>query len=841
MGLTPLPIDRVLPRLVEVLRDSRGAVVRAPTGAGKTTRVPPAILNGGLAGEGAVLVLEPRRLAARAAARRMAFERGGRLGEEVGFSVRFDRRAGPRTRIEVVTEGILLRRLQADPYLVRAGAVVFDEFHERNLDSDLALAMVRRLQAEARPELAICVMSATLAPEPLARFLGDAPVIESHGRAFEVEPRYLDAPPRERQEELCARAVDRALAEIEGDVLVFLPGRAEIRRARSALEGLARRRGLDLLELYSDLPAERQDAVLRRGPRRKVVLSTNVAETSVTIEGIGAVVDTGMARVLRCDRSVGLDRLELSRISRASADQRAGRAGRTAPGLCFRLWSLAEHRSLAERDEPEIRRVDLARAVLELRAWGEADPAAFPWFEAPEPAALERAESLLARLGALDGRGLTELGTELARLPLHPRLGRLLVEASRRGCLERASLLAALLSERDPFVRMDPEGGGRLDSDPFERLRALEDFEARGSRSAAAPRLRPAAARFVLRARDQLRSLLPRSSAETEDEEALARSLLLAWPDRVARRREPGSPRGVMVGGRGVRLLDEHCAQDSELFLCAVLDAGRRGERAEALVRQAVPVERAWLPAGRLNEESRIAFDEASEAVWELRRVLFEDLVLEEKRVPPSSEEEAARVLAEAAAARLDRALPLAGEAVATFLARVRSLSGWMPELELPAFDEAELAALLPALCAGRRSFAELRRLPLLDWLRAQMSPEQSRALEREAPERIEVPSGSRIRLTYEPGRPPVLAARIQELFGLEHTPRVAAGRVPVLMHLLAPNMRPQQVTDDLESFWSTTYSQVRKELRRRYPRHAWPEDPRRAEPQRRPGGRRGG
>jgi len=834
---SPLPIDEVLPGLIAALREESAAVLIAPTGAGKTTRVPPALLAAGIGKGKQIVMLEPRRIAARAAARRMAEEGGWTLGREVGYQVRFERKAGPETKILVVTEGILVQQLQADPFLEDVGAVIFDEIHERNLQTDLSLAMARRVQREVRPDLRLVAMSATLDPGPVAAFLGDCPTIESRGRLHPVEILYADRPDERTLPAQISAGIRRMLEATPGDVLVFLPGVGEIQRCSEALAGISEQ-GIAVLPLYGDLPAERQDEVLRPLDRRKVVLATNVAETSITIDGVTAVVDSGLVRRLRFDPSTGLDRLELGRVSRASADQRAGRAGRQAPGVCLRLWPAWEHAALSERETPEIARVDLAGPALQLLSWGEPDLAAFNWFEAPEPAALDAATLLLRQLGALDGHGVTTLGRTLARLPVHPRLGRLLVEGQRLGHPREGALLAALLSERDPFLRA-PRGAGprrASRSDLLDRLDALEAFE---RRQASPGELNAGAARFVLRARDQLANLMKGEEGKENRDDALLRALLAAYPERVARRREPRSPRGIMVGGRGVRLAEESAVLEAPLFLCVDLDAGRSGPLSEALVRKASEVEPEWLPPERLRSTVDLEFDETRERVAAWKRTRYEDLVIAEAEVPPPDAAETARVLAEAAASRLDRALDLDDPEVAAFLARVRSLADWMPELGLPRFGEDEIRALLPALTAGatgRKSFAELRRAPLLDVLQGALSWEQLEAVRREAPERLEVPSGSQIRINYEPGRPPVLAARIQEMFGLAETPRVAAGRIPVLLHLLAPNGRPQQVTHDLRSFWENTYPQVRKELQGRYPRHAWPTDPWNARPERRPG-----
>lgn len=832
-----------MPELIAALQRHPCAVLRAPTGAGKTTRVPPALLDAGLAGRGLVLMLEPRRIAARAAARRMAQERGCDLGAEVGFHVRFERQASAETRILVVTEGLVVRMLQDDPFLSHVGVIVFDEFHERSLDTDLALAMARRVQRDARPDLKILAMSATIATAELAHYLGDAPIVASEGRLFPVDVTYMASEDDRQVHALVAGGVGRALERTTGDVLAFLPGVGEIRRAHEELEGLCRKRNVTLLDLYGDLPADQQDAVLRRGERRKVVLATNVAETSITIDGITAVVDSGLARTMRFDPGVGLDRLELVRISRTSADQRTGRAGRTAPGICERLWTERVQRSLDDADEPEIRRVDLAGSVLQLLCFGETDPAAFPWFEGPSKAALDTALEVLRRLGAMDARGVTDIGRAMVRLPLHPRLARLLVEGHARGCASSASLAAAMLQERDPFMRHDGKRSRISDSDVVDRVIALERFEREGSSSTAIGPLNVGAARFVTRAADALfrdleRALGRERKRTASAEEALMRALFAAYADRLAVRRAPGDRRGVMVGGRGVRLGDESGVLDHDLFVCVDMDAGKRGERAEALVRQASAIEREWIDPSLMRTETHVEFDRDKLRVTASKRTLFGDLVLDDVQGALPDGDEVARVLAKAAAADIERALPISEKETQAFLTRLRSLRAWLPELELPAFETEELAGVLPDFCAGARSFDDLKKRDLAAFLRSKLTYAQAAALDREAPERLQVPSGSWIQLAYEPGRAPVLAARIQELFGLAETPLIARGRVRVVMHLLAPNYRPQQVTDDLKSFWNNAYFEVRKDLKRRYPKHSWPEDPWNAAPQRRPGRR---
>ncbi len=836
-----LPVVAVLPDVLSALKRGSSVVLKAPTGAGKTTQVPPALLDAGYAERGLIVMLEPRRLAAQTSARWMAANRNEPVGRTFGYHIRFDRQASRDTRVLVVTEGVFLRMLLDDPLLEQIAVVVFDEFHERSLHSDLALALTRRLQTQFRPELKLVVMSATFDPDVIAKFL-DCPVVSCEGRLFPVDVRYLRFPSQQPMHLEAAAGVASIASTTPGDVLVFLPGVGEIRRTRRELEQLAETFQFDLLELYGELPAERQEAALRPRDRRKVILATNVAETSVTIPGVTAVVDTGFARTMRCDPSVGLNRLELTRISRESADQRAGRAGRTEAGVCLRLWSADEWRMFKEHEVPEVARLDLTGAVLQLHAWGESDVRAFPWFQPPPLAALDQAESLLRRLGALSENGITDLGRSLARLPVHPRLARLLVEGQQRGCVELAAIAAALLSERDPMLREESRRQAHhvSSSDVLDRVQALEAFSQSRVCDSVVGSLNIGAAEHVLRVRDQLLRELrdtvdssrSTASARGPADQRMLRALVAAYPDRVARRRDKQGPKGVMVGGRGVRLAEWSAVRDGDLFLC--VDIEEVGTT-EALVRQASRVEREWLPPDLVRSQVEVEFAAERERVVAFLRSRYEDLLLDEAATDAPDSVEVAELLAQAAAGQLNRALPLLDEPIAQFLARVRCLDQWLPELQLPKIGEAELRSLLPQLARGRRSFAELRKAPLLGFLRQLLSPAQLAALDREAPESISAASGSRIRLHYEVGRPPIMPVRIQEMFGQLDTPRVAAGRISVLLHLLAPNMRPQQVTDDLRGFWERTYPIVRKELRRRYPKHSWPDNPAQAQPERRP------
>lgn len=835
-----LPIDDVMPELVAKLRTANSAVLRAPTGAGKTTRVPPALLDAGLT-PGRIVVLEPRRLAARAAARRMAQERGQRIGDDVGYHVRFDRQVGPRTRIVVMTPGILLRMLHDDPYLENVGVVIFDEFHERALDNDLALGMIQLLRTTVRPELRVVVMSATLATEVVSSYLGNCPIVTSEGRLFPVEIVYEPRSMQQAWPVAAARAVERVLSRTDGDVLCFLPGMQEIRQTARELADSTH--DVMVLPLHGDLSPEEQDRALQPQPQRRVVLATNVAETSVTVEGVTAVVDTGLARMQTFESAVGMDRLELVEIAQDSAEQRAGRAGRTRPGICVRLWSAAAHTQLDKQTLPEIQRVDLSGAVLQLLSLGEADVQTFPWLESPTHDAIDTALRLLRTLGAVaqaecETIRVTELGQAMARLPVHPRLARMLIEGHQLGHAERVALTAALLSERDPFMR----GSGATPrkrrsasySDVLDRVEAMEAFDRDGSSTSLIGSIQPQAARFVLRARDQLLRSVKQETDQapalspTDADEAVLRSLLAAFPDRVAIRRVSDPSKGLMVGGVGVRLTPWCSVSGAELFLCIDVDADPK----ETLVRLASSIQRDWLS---VTSRVVVFFDDKSERVMARQQIVYEDLVLEENHAALPSPEEVTRILADAARPRLVEVLPSDDAAAGSFLLRLRWLRAWMPELALPAFNDDELRELLPWACIDCKSFAEIRKADWLGLIHSRLTPVQIQAVDREAPERLQVPSGSWLRIHYELGRPPVLAVRIQEVFGWPDTPRVAAGRVRVLLHLLAPNQRPQQVTDDLASFWNNTYPQVRKELRVRYPKHAWPEDPWNAQPESRP------
>lgn len=829
-----LPIDPLLPELCARLVSEGAVVLEAPPGAGKTTRVPRALLQAG-AIDGEILVLEPRRLAARLAARRVAEELGEGVGERVGYTVRFEEVSSRHTRIRFVTEGILTRRLVEDPQLRGVGAVLLDEFHERHLQGDVGLALLRALQQNGRRDLRLVVMSATLETEPVATFLG-APVLRSEGRRFDVEIEHAEREDSRPLAQQVAGAVKRLVAGgLEGDVLVFLPGAAEIRRAGEACEEIAHAAALDLVALHGELPPAQQDRAIAPGPRRKVILSTNVAESSITVPGIVAVVDSGLARVASHSPWTGLAQLNVAKVSKASAVQRAGRAGRLREGRCIRLFTRADFESRPAHDAPEIRRLDLTQTVLELRAAG-AEPRRLPWFEAPSEPALEAAEELLRRLGALDGGGtLTGVGRRMARLPLHPRLARMVIEGESRRAGEDSALLAAILGERDVRAR-DLFGPSDPAADPVELLERVENALRRESGEARRFGLEPSALRSVKRAYQQVRRLVERSPSRPHDEgweQDLRLAILSGFPDRVARKRAPGSRELVLSGGGSAALPVEEAPGAPELLVALDAEERRTGAgRGQVVVRTASHIEPEWLleiaPEG-LADEIELVWNEARERVEARSRLKYGALVLEDRPVDPPDLEAASALLFEKARGAGIRAF--ADEAaLASLQGRLLFLSEHCPELGLPpeTFDTEGALALA---CAGCVSFAELRENPLEQAFRERIAPGTWSRIDRLAPEHVQLPGGRRLRVHYEVGKPPWVESRLQDFFGSASGPTVAGGRVPLVLHLLAPNQRAVQVTSDLAGFWSRHYPSIRRELMRRYPRHAWPEDPLTASP----------
>ncbi|WP_275199045.1 ATP-dependent helicase HrpB [Bradyrhizobium sp. CSA207] len=813
---TPLPIDAVLDDLSRTLEAHNAAVLVAPPGAGKTTRVPLALLDAPWARDKKIIVLEPRRIAARASADRMAKSLGERAGETVGYRVRFGSKISRATRIEVVTEGIFTRQILDDPELSGVAAVLFDEFHERSLDADLGLALARDAQLGLREDLRILVMSATLDGARVARLLGEAPVVESEGRAFPVETRYLGRKADVQVERQMADAIASALRADSGSVLAFLPGAAEIRRTQNFLAERVQDATIEIVPLFGALDAAVQDRAIAPAPKgtRKVVLATSIAETSLTIEGVRIVVDCGLARVPRYEPDIGLTRLETVRASRAAVDQRRGRAGRTEPGVCYRLWDEPQTASLAPYTQPEILSADLSSLVLDLAQWGVSDPAALSFLDPPPQPAWKEAKSLLTELNALDGDGrITVEGKSLRALALPPRLARMIVDSHRAGAGEAAAEIAAILTERGL--------GG--DSADLEHRR--DQF--RRDRSPRASSARDLARRWA--------SQVAASEKIKPEEGELSTGLMLAYafPDRVARNRGNGS--FVLANGRGAAV--EQTSSLSRAPYIAVGEMTGTAASGRILLAAAIAqedIERHF--AEHIETVDEISFDRGAMALRARRKRSLHAITLSETTLALSPSEETARILADGLiAAGLDR-LPWSKAARqwrdrVMFLRRAEGDS-W-PDLS----DDGLIARrddwLVPALY-DKIALKDLSAGDLSDALMTLLPWEMRARLEREAPTHFEAPTGTMLAIDYEAEQGPTIAVRLQELFGLNTHPSIAAGKVPLVLELLSPAQRPVQVTRDLPGFWRGSYSAVRSDLRGRYPRHPWPEDPASALPTRR-------
>jgi ATP-dependent helicase HrpB len=816
-----LPIDEALPALRAALAERGVAVLQAPPGAGKTTRVPLALLHEAWLGAGRILMLEPRRLAARAAAFRMADTVGEEPGGLVGYRIRHDTRVGPRTRVEVLTEGVLTRMLQADPALDGASLVIFDEFHERSVHADLGLALTLQSRAILRPELRILVMSATLDGGAVSALLDQAPIVTSEGRQHPVATRYLPTRAEVRLERAVAAAVRMAVAEEEGDVLAFLPGAGEIHRTAALLHDVP----ADVIPLHGTLAPALQQQALRPSPpgRRKVVLASAIAETSLTIDGVRIVVDGGWSRVPRYSPRTGMTRLATVRVTRASADQRRGRAGRQAPGICYRLWSQAEEAMLVPRPSPEILETDLAPLALDLAAAGVADPGDLQWLDPPPAAGLAAARTLLVQLGALDAGGrITAHGRRMSRLSLHPRLAHMVIQGRELGAGDLACDLAALLAERDLLAR----GGGEPNADIALRLELL------WGRTDLADVDRESLRRARAEAR-MCRDRLSTRRRQTEAPISPGALLALAYPDRIARRRAGPGGRFVLRSGTGA-VLDAQTLAQEEFLVAAELD----GRPPDSRIRLAARLDAAELEAHFGDEiawEDELRWDDGTRSVIARRRRRFGAIVLDDRPLRQPDPMEVTNALLEGIRREGVDRLPW-GEAARRVRARLAFVHHLQPDWPNPS-DEAlagELATWLGPSLTGLRRWEDLERLDLGALLLARLSWDQRASLETWAPAEILVPSGSRIPIDYADPASPVLAVRLQELFGLAQTPRVGRGQVPLTLHLLSPARRPVQVTRDLAGFWRTTYFDVRKDLKGRYPKHHWPDDPLAAEPTRR-------
>ncbi len=800
------PVDAVIPQLSGELARAPAAVLVAEPGAGKTTRVPLKLLDAPWLAGKKILMLEPRRLAARAAAHRMADTLAEPIGETIGYTVRLDRKVSARTRIEVVTEGILTRRLQTDPELSGTGLLIFDEFHERSLDGDLGLALTLDVQRGLRSDLRILVMSATLDTARLSTHLGGAPVIDAPGRVFPVETRYLDKTQRKTVSHDAARAVYRALAETAKSILVFLPGEAEIRRAEEILNGSQLPRGVVVRPLYGAMGFADQDAAIKPSPpgERKIVLATTIAETSLTIDGIGAVIDTGFKRLPRFDPASGMTALETVRVSLAAADQRRGRAGRLGPGVCYRLWPEAETRALAPHGQPEILLADLAPLALELAAWGVGDAASLSWLDPPPAAAFAQARDLLVRLEAIDAQGgITAMGRAMVKLPLHPRLAHMVV----RGGTARAAELAAFLSERDGL-------GRAAGADIASRLEQV--------RGAARDRIR------------QVARQIGQNANISNAPSALSTGVLiaLAWPDRIAQRR--GGDRRYRLSGGGGAVLPEYDALAVHDWLAVATTDGASGDQKIFLAAPLSLAEIEQYFAGRIEAHDDVYWDSRSKSVIASRQRRLGALVLQDKPTHKMDPDAIVAAMTAGVAEIGLTALPW-NDGARNLRARVNFLRRLFPQDGWPDFtDETLLATLghwLAPHLAGMSRLVHLDRLDMQTILQAMIPHELQRRIDRLAPQRIEVPSGADVRIDYDTAGDPVLRVRLQEMFGLVTTPAIAGGRAQLRIELLSPAGRPLAVTKSLETFWTNGYPSVRADMRGRYPKHAWPEDPLNAEP----------
>lgn len=840
----PLPIEDILPQLTSSLQTHNSVVIQAPPGAGKTTRVPLALLDAPwLRGMG-IVMLEPRRLAATNAARWMASILGEEAGGTVGYTIRFDRKVSRQTRVEVVTEGVLTRRLQSDPLLDGVGAVIFDEFHERSIHADLALALCRDVQQGLREELRIIVMSATLDAAPVAGLLGDAPIITSEGRSFPVNIRYLPEDSRDPLPISVSNAIRTALAVTEGDILAFLSGAGEIRRCYQLLqEGDTLPSSPLIATLYGDLPFAEQERAILPAERRKVVLATNIAETSLTIEGVRVVIDGGFCRRLRFDPGSGLDRLVTERISVASATQRAGRAGRLSPGTCFRLWSEHTQRTLIPADPPEIVTSDLTPVALDLAAWGVTDASSLTWLTPPPKASFEEARQILVQLDALDRHGMiTEVGRRMAELPVHPRLAHMLTRAVGRGVAPLACDVAAIMSERDLVKASGGTALERSESDMLVRVEVLNGWR-KGRRFAGGD---AAACRTVDRSAQHLRRLL-----NIGKEHAVAGAdadmvgLLLAWayPDRIALRRGDSGRRYLLAGGRGALLSERSSVHDEPLLVAHVVE---RGERGDDLIRQASVLTLETFTrefSDDIVTERKVFWDEREGRVVSCEEERFGALVLG-SRPSAATADEVRSALVEGIVRGPGLSALRWSTAARRFRARVRLMARLFPDEGWPDLsDEALLATLgewLGPHLDGVRRLADAAAVDLLPPLQGLLPWNLLRRLDEGAPTHLVVPSGSRVPIDYGDDGAPALAVKLQEMFGLAETPTVAWGRVPVVVHLLSPAGRPLQVTADLRGFWNGAYQEVKKEMRGRYPKHPWPDDPWSAIPTRRTKGQEG-
>jgi ATP-dependent helicase HrpB len=846
-----LPIYEIEGAILASVQQHRRVIVSAPTGSGKSTQVPQMLLDHSVLGTGQVVVLQPRRLATRLLAARVAWERKTELGGEVGYQIRFENVTSPQTRIRFVTEGVLLRQMVQDSKLPGITALIFDEFHERHLYGDITLARALDLQETTRPDLKILVMSATLDAARLEEYLSPCRVLESQGRTFSVQIRYAGSPSyvdkRPVWEQAAGAFADFVNSGEPGDVLVFMPGSFEISQTIQAIGHCDESRGFILLPLHGELPPRDQDAAVARYEKHKVVVATNVAETSLTIDGIRCVIDSGLARIPRYDPQRGINTLLVDKISRASADQRAGRAGRTAPGVCLRLWSQEEHGHRPQQELPEIKRLDLAEVVLTLKAAGVEDLRKFRWLEPPEERALAHAEELLVDLGALRMSGataatarITEVGRKMLAFPLHPRYGRMLLAAQDYRCVHQACLVAALTQGRDLLLRnIDRDTarwredllGDKAGSDFWILMRAwnyaarnefrLDPCRRLGVHMVTARQVGPLFQQFLDIAKKEGLQTTP---VEVPDE-ALQKCILIGFSDRVARRMDSGTLRCELVHGRRGVLARESAVHNSPLLVVAeIREVEGKDKTVNTLLSMATAIEESWLRElfpDDIGTTSRVFYDATTKRVYAEEQLRFRDLSIGARRVEPPRADEAARLLsAEVIAGRL--ILKEWDHSVEQWILRLNLLTQWCPELGLPPINVEDRRHLIEQVCHGATGYKDIKDKPVKPVVKSWLSPAQEELLDKYVPERLTLTNGRTPKVVYEPGAPPHIAIRIQELYDVNSTPKIALGRVAVLVHILAPNLRPVQITQDLAGFWREQYPKVKQELQRKYPKHQW-------------------
>jgi len=841
----PLPIFELRQTFTAALLDPAlpNLLIKAPTGSGKSTQIPQFVLDSGFLAEGKrCIVLQPRRIAARMLAQRVARERNARLGGEVGYQVRFDNVTSRETRLSYVTEGVMLRQMLEDPLLERVGCICIDEFHERHLDGDLVLAFARQLQRTRRPDLKIIVMSATLVPGPLVEFMQPSKLLESEGRTFPVEVRYqaalqLKTGYPEPIWDQAARACEELANSpgFSGDMLVFMPGGHEIRKTIAAIQGRSFARGRRVVPLHGELTPQDQDAAVTPGEQPKIIVSTNVAETSLTIEGVRAVVDGGLARTANYDARRGINTLTVQKISRASAEQRAGRAGRLGPGIAVRLWTQREHLLRPESELPEVQRLDLSEALLALRVLSR-EP--FDWFEAPTPASMSRAENLLHDLGAIDLSGqITSMGRQMSKFPLHPRFSRMLLAAAELGCLREASLCAAAAQGRD-ILLVGKNNASHKNEDFWEPgdlsefqalLRAFARAEAMNFEPDACARygIHAMASREAARSADQFIQLAKRVGLSINDEvaapQALAKTLLAAFSDHLGVETSPGSRIYRLAGGYTGHLdKDAHIKAPRLLVASEIVEV--QGKALTVKLNNVTRIEEDWLREmfpSDLTTWKRAHYDSVNRRVMNMEETRFRSLVLSSKERGEPDETQAASLLAaEVIAGRLE--LPLWNEKVEQWITRVNCLSKWMPDLEIPPIGEQDRHILIEQLCHGCTTYRALKDREVFPALHQWLSHAQRDMLEKYAPERYALKNGKTARIVYDEKQPPSVSAVLQHMYDINENPKVAAGRISVTVHLLSPAQRPIQTTGDIGRFWREGYPAVKAQLRGRYPKHEW-------------------